>query len=325
MTHVAAASPHAAQVLAEPPWTTLFNSAAFHELNLRAGQRAVRLDGRAGDRIAATLSGVLDGDVFVNGHSAPFGGIDVARARETPAVLDGLVAGWLEELAALGARRAEIRLRPAAYGPNEDVIAFALLNQGFVVARAECNQSVDLAHVTTAEEYVAGLRPPARRALKHVAAEPFAAEEAETEADWTTAYDVLAANRAAKGRALSLSREYVARARRALGDRLHMLLLRHAGVPVGAALVYVVAPACHLVVAWGDSGHDLPRSPMNTLALKTVEHALAHGATLLDLGISNEPAEGAGPLRLNEGLIQFKQSVGARAQPRLRLVRELAP
>jgi hypothetical protein len=45
----------------------------------------------------------------------------------------------------------------------------------------------------------------------------------------------------------------------------------------------------------------------------------------LDLGISNEHEPGPhGALEPNAGLVQFKQSVLARIEPRLTLVRELA-
>ncbi len=66
---------------------------------------------------------------------------------------------------------------------------------------------------------------------------------------------------------------------------------------------------------WGDAGHALPRSPMNLLALRLVEIALADGRPTLDLGISS--VDGVP----DQGLIQFKRSVLARESLRLDLVR----
>ena len=103
-----------------------------------------------------------------------------------------------------------------------------------------------------------------------------------------------------------------------------MYELCHAGESIAAALVYRVRPHRDLVVAWGDGEHELERSPMNLLAYRVVESALAEGVWTLDLGISNEHEPGAdGALVPNSGLVQFKQSVLARIQPRLTLVREL--
>jgi Acetyltransferase (GNAT) domain len=94
---------------------------------------------------------------------------------------------------------------------------------------------------------------------------------------------------------------------------------------IAAALVYRVRPRRDLVVAWGDGEHDLERSPMNLLAYRLVESALSEGVRTLDLGISNEHEPGPhGALEPNAGLVQFKQSVLARIEPRLTLVRELA-
>jgi hypothetical protein len=64
---------------------------------------------------------------------------------------------------------------------------------------------------------------------------------------------------------------------------------------------------------------------MNLLAYRVIERALADRIETLDLGISNEHAPGPnGELVPNAGLVQFKQSVLARSEPRLTLVRKLA-
>jgi hypothetical protein len=126
---------------------------------------------------------------------------------------------------------------------------------------------------------------------------------------------VLAANRAAKGRRLALGPDYVRAARDAFPGRVRAFLLRHDGAPCAAALLYRVTPRRELVVYWGDAGHALPRSPMNMLALGLVETVMAEGALSLDLGLSSVAGVP------DQGLIQFKRSVGARESLRLDLVR----
>lgn len=308
----------------EPGWVSLFNRAAYHELNLAGDERAVRLVVERDGRELGSLSGVVSGDRFVNGHSAPFGGVDLARERETPANVDAVVRDALDRLEELGVAEAEVRLRPSCHAASEPLVLFTLLNHGFQVARAELNQHIDLEHVADRDAYLASLKSPARRALKHLEGAGFELAEAETDADWLRAYDILAANRAAKGRALSLSAQYVLHARDAFAPHVRMFELRAAGAPCAAALVYRVLPGREVVVAWGDSGHDFERSPMNVLALRVVERALDEGVRTIDLGISNEP-DPEPPLAVNAGLAQFKQSVGARIEPRLRLTRRIAP
>jgi hypothetical protein len=154
--------------------------------------------------------------------------------------------------------------------------------------------------------------------LRHGLAEPFALREAAAGDPWDAGYDLLAANRAAKGRRLALDAAYVRAARDAFPGRIRMALLEHAGAPCAAALTYRVLPGRELVVYWGDAGHALPRSPMNVLAHALVARSLGEGVRSLDIGPSSVDGVPDG------GLIQFKRSIGAREDLRLHLVREAA-
>jgi hypothetical protein len=322
-----ASLPAEAEVVAlpTPPWITVFNEERFHALNLRDGQRVVSARAHADDgRLIGVFGGVLDGEELVCGHSAPFGGLDFPRERETPANVARLVDEALPRFADAGARVMRVRLPPPCYGENEPLVQFILLNRGFAVERCELNQHVDLEGLAGPEDYLAQLKSPARRALRRLLAPEFSFREALTVPEWDRAYATLQANRERRGRALSLSRAYVTRARVALGARVRMFELSHAEHAVAAALVYRVRPERELVVAWGDGDHGLARSPMNLLAYRVIERALAEGVRTLDLGISNDHARGpGGELAPNAGLVQFKQSVLARIEPRLTLVREL--
>ena len=296
----------------------LFNRPEFHALNLRPGQSAVRLDHVAEGRLVGSLVGVREGDTIACGHSAPFGGPDFVRDAETAANVVAVLAGAVAELDADGVRAIRVRARPAFYSGSETAVQFALLNLDFRVEACELSFHLDLAGLEGIDAYVTGLRSPARRALRHGRAEPFALVEAADEESWATGYRILAANREAKGRSLALGPDYVRAARDAFPGWIRMAVLEHAGSPCAAALTYRVLPGRELVVYWGDAGHDLPRSPMNVLAHLLVERALAEGVRSLDIG----PSSIAGVP--DQGLIQFKRSVGARESLRLDLVREAA-
>ena len=295
----------------------LFNAEAFHALNLRPGQSVRRIDHLAGGRLVGSLVGVVEGDTFRSGHSAPFGGPDFVREAETAANVAATLAHAVEVLDAERVGTIRVKLRPDFYSGSETAVQFALLNLGFQVEACELNFHIDLAPLAGVADYTAGLRSPARRALRHTLGEPFALVDAVDDAGWARAYRVLALNRAAKGRALALDLDYVLRARDAFPGRVRMSALEHGGRPCAAALTYRVAPGRELVVDWGDADHDLTRSPMNVLALRLVERSLSEGVVSLDLGISSVAGVP------DQGLIQFKRSIGARESLRMDLVREL--
>jgi hypothetical protein len=296
----------------------LFNRDAFHALNLRPAQRVVRVDHHDGGRLVGSLVGVRDGDVVTCGHSAPFGGPDLVRDAETAPNVVALLEAAVAELEADGVREIRVRARPAFYSGSETTVQFALLNAGFRVEACELGLHIDLEPLGGIDDYVAGLRSPARRALRHGLAEPFALREAAAGDPWDAGYDLLAANRAATGRRLALDAAYVRAARDAFPGRIRMALLEHAGAPCAAALTYRVLPGRELVVYWGDAGHALPRSPMNVLAHALVARSLGEGVRSLDIGPSSVDGVPDG------GLIQFKRSIGAREDLRLHLVREAA-
>jgi hypothetical protein len=308
-----------AEATAAPPvgadHLALFSTEAFHALNLRPGQTLRRLDHVADGRLVGSLVGVVEGDRFHSGHSAPFGGPDFVRDAETAANVTATLASAVARLDDEGVRTIRVTARPAHHSGSETAVQFALLNLGFAVAGCELSFHIDLAPFAGADDYVAALRSPARRAVRHALGEPYALEAAADDAAWATGHALLAANRAAKGRTLALPLGYVLRARDALPGRIRMFTLTHAGAPCAAALVYRVAPRRELVVYWGDAGHDLPRSPMNALAHLLVAQVLGEGALVLDLG----PSSIAGVP--DQGLIQFKRSVLARESLRLDLVR----
>jgi hypothetical protein len=299
----------------------LFATFRYHALKLEDHERYVRLDHHDGDRLVGSLCGIEHatpggGLRFASGMRAPFGGVDLVRDREPVDSVFGFVGGALDELARRGVTSVLVKAKPASYSGSEVMVQHSLLAHGFTVASSELSYAFDLSAWPTHADYVAALKPPARRALRHLADGPWTYGEARTDAEWAEAYEVIRVNRAAKQRPLQLPLEYVLRLRDVHAGRIRFFVLRHDGAPVASALLYRLEPGIELVEYWGDA-HDLPRSPMNLLASKVVEGAIAEGLRIVDLGLSS--VQGLP----DPGLIQFKQSVGARAELRLDLVRPL--
>jgi hypothetical protein len=223
-------------------------------------------------------------------------------------------------LDAAGTRTQRVKARPSCYSPAEPVVQYLLMHLGFAVEHCDVNQHLDLAPFGTAEDYAGSLKKKRAHALRQDLRGPLEFREARDDADVASCHAVMAANRAAHGRPPGLPLDYLHRARAAFPGRIHPYLLTLGHEPIAAALVYDVLPDVDLLVAWGDHGHDLPRSPMNLLAYHLVGRALERGARILDLGPSSE--KDGSP---NAGLVHFKRSLGAVAGTRLVLVRSPRP
>lgn len=307
--------------LQDDAWLHVFNRPAFHALNLDAQAQGIVARHEQDGRVVGALSGVLTPDgVFTSGHSAPFGGPDFARPRETPANVAATLDDTLHQITDAGARTIRIRCRSEAYGENEALIAFTLLNRGFTIERADLAHVIDLARTPTPEAYRAALKSPARRALGHTEQLGLRFTELTDEAAWRDGHALLTENRATKQRRLSLDADYVLEARETLPGVVRMFGLADPDGLVAAAIVYVTSPTSWYVYAWGDARHAYPRSPMNLLAVRLIETGLEESVRLIDLGSSTVPGP-ALAAHADTGLSQFKVSLLARHQARLVLTR----
>ena len=88
----------AAPALAGDAHLSLFTTEAFNALNLAPGQRLRRLDHVADGRLVGSLVGVVEGDEFHSGHSAPFGGPDFVRDAETARLVGETLAAAVARL-----------------------------------------------------------------------------------------------------------------------------------------------------------------------------------------------------------------------------------
>jgi len=300
------------------PELVLWNTEPFYRLRPGLIDQRVRFDHHddAGRLVGALVAGRVD-STWCSGISAPFGGYDLARSNETVANIEALVDGSLAAAEAAGVETVEVRAKPGHYGANEAALEFVALNRGFTVAGCELNTYLDLSGLATVDDYVATLKPAARKMLRRSVAlglDRFQVAP-DDEAGWAEGYEVLRRNRVDRGRPMRLELDYVRSIRDAFPGRVRLLALASGGSMCAAALVYRVGVGRDLVQYWGDAGHELAVSPMNYLVATVVAHGLAAGASTIDIGISTEDGVP------NHGLLQFKRGVGCRIEPRLSLVR----
>jgi hypothetical protein len=298
----------------------LFGDPRFHDLNGVTAAQRWRYEHRREGRLVGVLDGVVSDGVFVSGHSAPFGGPDLVRPDPTLEDVLDLAQGAVAALRTDGVRTARVKCRPAEYSPAEPLVEYALFTAGFTVELCGLNHTVDLRHLPVAGDPLSLLKKKRARDVRADLRLPYELTDVADDEDVAACHGILAANRAAHGRPPGLAREYLERARQAFPDRVRLHLLRHAGRPVAAAVVYRVLTDVDLLVAWGDAvEHGLQRSPMNLLAHHLMLRSLRAGARLFDLGPSSE--HDGTP---NYGLAQFKRSVGAAVGTRKVLVASLS-
>jgi hypothetical protein len=296
---------------------SFFNLPAFHELTLAAGQTRLQIDRYDDDRLIGSLVGVVTGDEFACGFSAPFGGIDLVRDTESPPRILGLVEAACADLEGRGIKTIRVHARPPIYSQAEIGMQFALLSRGFRIESFEINQHLDLTGLASADEYAARLGTRGRRDLRYAAGLGLEFREDVEPGQRAEAYEIIRANHEAKGRPLRLSLDYLEKMRAALPGRVRFFSLLAAGRTCASAVTYLIRPGRWLLVYWGDAAHSLAQSPMYLLAYKLVESALSEEIVLLDLGISSVYGE------LNAGLAQFKEKVGGQSTLRFEFVRRV--
>jgi hypothetical protein len=285
----------------------LFCDPRFHDVNAVPQAARWRHEHRSDGRLVGVLDGVVSDGVLVSGYSAPFGGPDLVRDTPTLEELLGLVDGALAAMRADGLHTARIGARPPVYSAAEPLLEYVLLQRGFAVEHCALNQHVDLSRLGPGADPLELLGRKRARDVRADLRLPYELADAHGADELDECHAILAANRAAHGRPPGLPKDYLVRIRDQFGHRVRLSLLRHAGRPVAAAVVYRVLADVDLLVNWGDAvDHGLQRSPMNVLAHLLIQRSAGTGARLLDLGPSSE--KDGSP---NLGLAHFKRSVGA--------------
>ena len=300
---------------ADRPHQLLYTTPSFGRRNLAEGEAWLEIDHHDGGRFVGSLSGTLTGNLFWSGCRAPFGGPDLVREVETPANVTGLLGRASAVAQSEGADTIRITLRPPSYSDNEALLLHCATRLGFRPVHSELSCAIDVAGLADRSAYVAGLKRETRKALRRAVDEPWSYREVVD--DWAGPYQLLERNRARKGRSLRLSLDYL----RAVSDdhpgRLRLFELRHQDTAVAAALLYRLRDDVESVQYWGDDAPLLTFSPMTQLAVEVVTRAIEEHVRIVDLGKSS--IDGVP----DEGLVQFKRSIGAIAEPILTVERVL--
>lgn len=289
-----------------------YNTVAFSQLNASKAEAVHYLTFTDSHLRAAIILGERGGRLL-SPFSAPFGGFIFPKTLRIEAVDEAvkLVAQYGRDLH----MPVEIFLPPTFYHPAMlPKVESALLRYGTLLY-TELNYHYDLTDPRTPTERM-GLK--ALQQYKSSLRTPFRFEQlsAADPAQIARAYEVIAANHAAKGYPLRMSlADVVATAPLMQAD---FFLLTLEGAPVAAAQLHHVSssPSIVQLINWGDAPGYSHLRPMNAFSAALFEHyAATPGVSILDLGPASE--EGIP----SPGLCAFKEAIGAlpSTKPRFRL------
>lgn len=277
-----------------PVRPTVYDSARFNLLNAARAERLVALAGFAGDGTPAVgqIFG-LRGGMLRAPFSAPFSAASVADESRR----GKLVSEFFAEAPRLLGAPMRLVWPSEFYGAGTPPDGSEIID--------EANFHYDMSAFTDYEAHLSRSgRYNHHRALKH----DF--EFFKTD-DIARAYAVIEANRRAMGYPLAMSLEQVV-ATVTDAVRADFFVMTLDGADIASAMIYEAAPGIMQVIYWGDLPQGRPARAMNHLAWRVFGwYALNRPEVrIVDIG----PASTDGVR--NEGLCQFKLSIGCVETPR---------
>lgn len=155
------------------------------------------------------------------------------------------------------------------------------------------------------------IRYSIRTAIKH----DLVFKLADNEEEMSLAFEVIEINKKSKNRSQSMTFEQVLEMRKIIG--IDFLLIYKDEKPLASAVIYNHNPVISQVIYWGALPDTSQYYPMNFLAYNILKYYAGRNTTIVDLGTSMIGDE------FHTGLINFKDSIGAKASVKLSFSKNL--
>lgn len=285
----------------------LFHTPAFFRLHAQGGGRYYEWV-RKGRAVACVHFTRTEGELWRSPARGTFAGYAFQRELRLEdffAFHDAAMA----RLAADGARHFEILPAPMAHDPAAFANQVYLLHaRGFQVTQCDLNQSLEV----TAEPLADRMRYGEVKRLRKCLREGLIAQQLPPSA-LAAVYETLAANRAGKGRAMSMSLEQLQTMVDVFPGTVQLFGSRDGDTLAAAALCLRLSERVLYVVFWGGRPRYATLSPVVAVAEAIYAHCQACGIGLLDVGTSTVDTEP------DFGLVQFKRGLGFTESLKLRL------
>jgi hypothetical protein len=289
----------------------LFQSRAFFELH--AAGSGVFFEWAHGQRVVASihLTPLSDGL-----WRSPARGTFAGYAFEPSVSQEDLGAfhdAVLQSLVDRGARQIEILPAPMAH----DAVAFTnqvyvLRSRGYAISQCDLNHSMEVTDQSLAERMTYGNLKRLRKCER----EGLHAEQLPLQ-DLGAVYEVIEANRQAKGHAMSMSLSQLQTMAERFPDAIVLFGSRDGARLAAAALCLRLGSGILYVFYWGDQPGYATLSPVVGIANAVYRHCQQEGLRLLDVGTSTVDSEA------HFGLIQFKRGLGFTESLKLRLLKAI--
>jgi len=279
----------------------VYNSAEFNQINRSKCDNLIFLLFHDSKRKIGIIAGVIKSEL-ISPFSAPFSCFSVNDTKmkfeyisEALLLLDGLA----DELQLSNVK---FVLPPFFY--NENLIS------KIAICLAQNNYSSDLLvnhHLLSSDHisYVEGrVDKNLRYSIKTAMRFELVFRIASNADEYKLAYNVIELNKRSKERPQSMTFDQILEMTRLIN--IDFMLVLKEGNPIASAIVYNHTPEIVQIIFWGALPDTSRYYPMNFLVSNILKYYYEKGVRIIDLGTSMLGS------RLNTGLINFKESIGAR-------------
>lgn len=288
---------------------SLFQTRAFFELH--AAGRGVFFEWAQGQRVVASIHVTpLADDLWRSPARGTYAGFafEPSLSQEDLGAFHDAVQ---QSLVDRGARQVEVLPAPMAHDP----VAFAnqvylLRSRGYVISQCDLNHSMAVTDQSLADRMTYGNLKRLRKCER----EGLIAEQLPLH-DLKAVYEVIEANRLAKGHAMSMSLPQLQTMAERFPEAIVLFGSRDGPRLAAAALCLRLGGGILYVFYWGDQPGYATLSPVVGIADAVYRHCQQEGLRLLDVGTSTVDHEA------HHGLIQFKRGLGFTESLKLRLLK----
>ena len=278
-----------------------FNRPEFNSLNANKVDRVYYLLFKDKKYRFALCVGRKDNSLCAP-FSAPFATFVNLRDDWSILQLEDAVRTFDKFVEESGLEHVKFTLPPSFYG--EDLISAAqniFLRLGYSVSYQDLNFSAKL-EKNFLDNYVSRLPSNGRKNLNNSLKNRLSLRKCETLEEKKIAYEIIKANRAAKGYPLRMTWEQVSTTI-SLVDH-DFFVVTHGEENIAAAIIFHVTKKIVQVIYWGDIPKFSALRPVNYLAYELINFYAVAEKDYFDVGVSTEQG------LPNYGLCDFKQSVG---------------
>lgn len=246
--------------------------------------------------------------------SAPFGYMETLSKEQSIENYEQALYEIEKILKEAGYKEIYITMPPSFYEKSVIESWYAIfINNKWTIRYADINFSINILEMI--DGYESKIYRNARKNLRIANSKKMKIKECMSEKERISAYQIIKANRAAKGYPLKMSEEQVLKTMQIIPSRMFRVMYEEEAI--ASALVYDVTDKIAQVVYWGDIPGKSNLKVMNFIAYELIKYYGERKFEYLDIGPSTEYGVP------NYGLCDFKDSIGCERSVKYTFMKEL--